>query len=67
MKTLWATIIVVHELPPTEAGTRLYHLGEDDWSLRAGIQTLAHYRWPQIRYSISWEGYCFADRKEHSP
>ncbi|MEP4148295.1 MAG: hypothetical protein ABJL54_13845 [Halioglobus sp.] len=54
------------ELPPIEAGTRLYHLDDDDWALRAGNQTLARYSWPQIRYSISWKGYCFKDQEERS-
>ncbi len=54
------------ELPVIQAGTRLCYLGEDDWALRAGSQALAHYSWPQIRYSISWKGYCFTDDKERS-
>lgn len=54
------------ELPVIQAGTRLYYLGEDNWELRAGKQALARYSWSQIRYSISWKGYCFTDHEERS-
>lgn len=56
----------IPSLPSIEAGTRLYYLGKDKWVLRAGSEDLAEYYWPQIRYSISWKGYCFADHTERS-
>lgn len=52
------------DLPPIVAGTRLHYLSEQNWALRTGNQTLAEYCWPQIRYSISWKGYCFKDQRE---
>jgi hypothetical protein len=30
----------------------------------SGEQTLAHYDWKELRFSISWKAYCFADEKE---
>lgn len=49
-------------LPTIGPGTRLYYLGEDQWELRTGDVVQAQYRWPEIRYSVSWKGYCFQDR-----
>ena len=59
-------------LPTIGPGTRLHFLGDDHWELRTGDEAQAQYTWPEIRYSISWKGYCFPDRdaqrlwQEHS-
>jgi hypothetical protein len=34
------------------------------WSLRDGDVERARYRWDDIRFSISWKAYCFADEAE---
>ncbi len=47
------------DLPAIGQATRLTHCGGDDWELREGEAVLAKYRWPDIRYSISWKAYCF--------
>ena len=46
-------------LPPIGLGTRLHYLSEDSWELRTDNQALTQYSWPQVRYSVSWKGYCF--------
>jgi hypothetical protein len=52
------------EVPPIDRETRLHFLGGDQWQLRQGDTALADYRWSDIRYSISWKAYCFADEDE---
>lgn len=54
------------DLPPIGPGTRLHYLGEESWELRTDNQALAQYSWPQIRYSISWKGYCFRDQADRT-
>ena len=34
--------------------------------MRHGDRVLADYSWPDIRYSISWKGYCFVDAAERA-
>jgi hypothetical protein len=34
------------------------------WVLRDGTAVLARYRWDEVRFSISWKAYCFADEAE---
>ena len=43
---------------------RLHAEGEGRWSVRDGDEALAHYAWDQMRFSISWKAYCFADETE---
>lgn len=52
-------------LPEIGPGTRLQYLGEQRWSLQNGADVLAEYNWDDLRYSISWKGYCFADAPSH--
>lgn len=42
---------------------QLRFLGGDQWQLYNDGEVVADYRWPQIRYSISWKGYCFRDQR----
>jgi hypothetical protein len=46
------------------SGQRLHHDGSERWSLRAGDDTLATFATDELRYSVSWKGYCFADEAE---
>ena len=45
-------------------GMRLGPAGQDRWEVRDGERTVATYRWPDLRFSISWKAYCFADESE---
>jgi hypothetical protein len=48
------------------SGQRLHHDGGGEWSLRArdGETVLARFGTDDLRYSVSWKGYCFADDAE---
>ena len=54
------------DLPTIGKQTRLHYLKEDQWQLQEGDAVLANYSWPQLRYSISWKGYCFKDEQEQA-
>lgn len=54
------------DLPAITQQTRLHFLGEERWQLREGDDVLAEYSWPDLRYSISWKAYCFANANEES-
>jgi hypothetical protein len=47
-----------------EPGTRLVFEGQGTWRAVLGERTLARYRWQDLRFSISWKAYCFADEAE---
>ncbi len=38
--------------------------GHRQWQLRDGDTVLADYDWADLRYSVSWKAYCFADQDE---
>ena len=46
------------------SGQRLHHDGGGRWSLRSGDDALASFVTDDLRYSVSWKGYCFADEAE---
>ncbi len=46
------------------SGQRLHHDGDQRWSLRAGDEPIASFATDDLRYSVSWKGYCFADEAE---
>jgi hypothetical protein len=49
------------------AGMRLRFIGEDEWVVTDGEREVARHRWQELRFSISWKAYCFADeREQHS-
>lgn len=52
------------DLPPIGQQTRLHFCGDGRWQLREGVSVLAEYEWHEIRYSISWKAYCFADKAD---
>jgi hypothetical protein len=52
------------ELPPLRPGMCLVFDGDDRWSVRDGPDVAARYRWDELRFSISWKAYCFADETE---
>lgn len=45
-------------------GMRLYHDGAGQWSVRDGERVVAVYDTDELRYSVSWKAYCFADDDE---
>jgi hypothetical protein len=46
-------------------GMRLQHEGNQRWTVRTpGGDIIASYRSSDIRYSVSWKAYCFADEAE---
>jgi len=47
-------------------GMRLHHDGDDRWSVRDGDDVVAEYATDDLRYSVSWKAYCFADEAERT-
>ncbi len=45
-------------------GMRLCHDGADAWRVADGEETVTRYRWCDLRFSVSWKAYCFADEAE---
>jgi hypothetical protein len=45
-------------------GMRLRFDGDQRWSIVDGDEVVAGYRWEELRFSISWKAYCFADEAE---
>jgi hypothetical protein len=50
-------------LPPLRPGMHLVWENEH-WVVRDGATALVEYGWGDIRFSISWKAYCFADDDE---
>jgi len=53
-------------IPPLRPGMKLVPEGAGAWSVRNGDETIARYRWEELRFSISWKAYCFADEAERA-
>lgn len=51
-------------LAPLRPGMQLRFDGDGRWSLREGDAVVASYAWDELRFSISWKAYCFADQAE---
>jgi len=51
-------------LPPVEPGVRLHRDDAKRWSIRLGDDVRAVYDWNDLRLSISWKAWCFADADE---
>jgi hypothetical protein len=51
-------------VPPFRRGMQLEFEGGGHWRLFDGDETLARYRWNQIRYSVSWKAYCYEDEAD---
>jgi hypothetical protein len=52
------------EMAPLRPGMQLVHDGGGRWSIRDGDAVLARYAWDELRFSVSWKAYCFADPTE---
>jgi hypothetical protein len=63
---------VFHGVDPVGGGTALPVMrpgmqlvwGDGRWALREGAAVVARYAWDEVRFSISWKAYCFADEAE---
>ena len=52
------------DLPMIEPGARLHRDDAVHWSVRRAAEVRAVYDWKQLRLSISWKAWCFADEDE---
>jgi hypothetical protein len=52
------------ELPRIEPGARLRRDPDGRWSVEADGAVRATYDWSELRLSISWKAWCFADQAE---
>ena len=52
------------EMAPLRPGMRLEPTGAGRWAVRDGEDVVATYEWDELRYSVSWKAYCFADEEE---
>jgi len=52
------------DLPPIEPGVRLHRYDDAQWSVRRDGEVRAVYNWRDLRLSISWKAWCFADAAE---
>ncbi|MDQ2651215.1 MAG: hypothetical protein M3Z03_16890 [Actinomycetota bacterium] len=54
----------VPEMAPLRPGMGLEPLGDGRWIVRDGDEVAATYDWDELRFSVSWKAYCFADEEE---
>lgn len=47
-----------------QPGMRLTFRGDGNWAVVDGDREIKRYRWEELRYSVSWKAYCFADEAE---
>ena len=52
-------------VPPLGPNPELTFVGDGTWSLR-GADDPIRFRWDDLRFSVSWKGYCFADEAERT-
>ncbi len=53
-------------LPDLRPGVELVHAGGGRWRLERGGVVLAEHGWDELRFSVSWKAYCFADEAERT-
>jgi hypothetical protein len=51
-------------LPALEIGMRLTFEGRDTWRVGFGDEAVIRYHWDDLRFSVSWKAYCYADHAE---
>jgi hypothetical protein len=54
----------VGPLAPVAPGMTLAADGDGRWRICSGSDVVATYRWDDLRFSVSWKAYCFADEAE---
>ena len=52
------------EIAPLQPGMGLEPAGDGRWEVRDGDTVVAAYDWGDLRFSVSWKAYCFADDAE---
>lgn len=51
-------------VPPLRPGMLLELAGDGEWVVTDARSVVARYRWDELRFSVSWKAYCFADITE---
>jgi hypothetical protein len=51
-------------LPDLSPGVELAFAGAGGWEVLRNGEVLARYAWDDLRFSVSWKAYCFADEAE---
>ncbi len=51
-------------LPELRPGAELVFAGDGGWQIERDGEVLARYGWDDLRFSVSWKAYCFADEAE---
>jgi hypothetical protein len=52
------------EMAPLKPGMRLDFAGDGAWVVRDREREVVRYAWEELRFSVSWKAYCFADDDE---
>lgn len=53
-----------HEMPAMGRDVKLSHHGNGRWRLEENGELLDEYGWDDLRFSVSWKAYCYADEAE---
>jgi hypothetical protein len=57
--------VAAEDLPPLRPGMTLDYAGDDTWIVHdADNPEVIRYAWEELRFSVSWKAYCFADEDE---
>ena len=57
--------VAASDLPPLRPGMSLDFAGGDTWIVHdAESREIIRYQWHDLRFSVSWKAYCFADESE---
>jgi hypothetical protein len=57
--------VAADELPRIRPGTTLDYLCANRWTLRSAEgEHISQYDWTELRFSVSWKAYCFANEHE---
>jgi hypothetical protein len=54
------------EMAPLRPGMGLEPVGDRRWVVRDGDEVAAEHHWDELRFSVSWKAYCFADVEEQA-
>ena len=54
------------EMAPLRPGMGLEPAGDHRWVVRDGDEVAAEHHWDELRFSVSWKAYCFADAEEQA-
>jgi hypothetical protein len=54
------------QMAPLRPGMGLEPVGDGRWVVRDGDEVAAEHHWDELRFSVSWKAYCFADEEEQA-